>query len=416
MESYYVERWIRTLHGMTWIQRDASGYSTRQFFKWSETQGDLHMGQEREIEKFRAQAAHRLMMDSDDQRMLRPKIDIQKTHQSILNMLRSLWHHSSDAMFIIRIENGRYYSDYFNPAQQRVLPSSLGLREPLDEVIPPAFYKVLADQFAQCIQRGQTIRYRERGSGNDYWLTTLVPLLVDQSSVRYVAGVSQNIKFPTAAEQHEAAAPAQISLPGLPLDRLNALIDERVQERTRELLEAKTQAEQLALIDPLTGIANRRGFQQQFEDEWRSALRHQHQLSLAMIDIDHFKHYNDHHGHLKGDWALQQVAALLQEQMRRPRDLVARIGGEEFIILLPETDQAGAEALMRDCQLALQELAIANRVDGQSQSVFLTLSIGGATCRPAQAIHFESALSLADEMLYAAKHNGRNCIRWQELR
>ena len=165
----------------------------------------------------------------------------------------------------------------------------------------------------------------------------------------------------------------------------------------------------------LTGIANRRSLDEQLRRKWHAAQRDASSVALMMIDIDYFKDYNDAHGHLEGDWALQQVALILQNHMRRPRDLVARVGGEEFVVILPDTDQAGAKQRMQECQAALAALRIPHRGIVHTEHPWLSVSIGGVCCLPDHSMQAESVLRLADEMLYLAKHEGRNCIRLRSL-
>src|SRR5262249_57384309 len=113
-------------------------------------------------------------------------------------------------------------------------------------------------------------------------------------------------------------------------------------ESHMDLRAAQARLAALASIDGLTGIANRRQFDARLDEEWRRAIRGGQWLSLAMLDIDHFKEFNDHYGHAQGDECLRQVAQLLAAGCRRPADLVARYGGEEFALVLPETDPVGA--------------------------------------------------------------------------
>lgn len=164
----------------------------------------------------------------------------------------------------------------------------------------------------------------------------------------------------------------------------------------------------LAMLDGLTGIPNRRAFDERLEVAWAQACRDGRPLSLLMIDVDHFKKYNDHYGHLQGDQCLVQVAKALSNVLHRPYDLLARFGGEEFACLLPDTDEQGALLLAQHMQKAIAELAIEHRASAVSDR--LTLSIGAATMRPTPLGSSDQHLSFADEQLYRAKHEGRNRI------
>jgi diguanylate cyclase (GGDEF)-like protein len=167
----------------------------------------------------------------------------------------------------------------------------------------------------------------------------------------------------------------------------------------------------LALQDGLTGVANRRCFDQRFQVEWQRSHRSQIPLSLLLIDIDHFKKLNDTHGHLAGDECLVQVARALRKAVSRPGDLLARYGGEEFVALLPETDAEGA----RNVALHMKAL-----LDGAEPGVALcyplTVSIGVATRQPPRAGSAALLLETADRAMYRAKQNGRNRIEVLPMR
>jgi two-component system chemotaxis family response regulator WspR len=160
--------------------------------------------------------------------------------------------------------------------------------------------------------------------------------------------------------------------------------------------------------DGLTGLSNRRHFDEYLEMEWRRALREQSQLSLLLIDVDHFKAYNDTFGHVAGDEALRRVAGTIRESCARSSDLPARYGGEEFAIILPGTSPGGARLLAEKLRLTVQALGIAH--EQPDAGAVLTVSVGVATLTPGQG---ESCLRLiehADRALYNAKHGGRNQV------
>lgn len=184
----------------------------------------------------------------------------------------------------------------------------------------------------------------------------------------------------------------------------------RARVKTHLTLRAQTELlRQLAFLDGLTGLANRRRFDEALQTEWRHCWRRQAPLTLMMIDIDHFKRFNDRYGHQAGDACLQDVAATLKAAFGRPHDLVARYGGEEFVCLLPETDLPAGEAKARALIADVQGLAIPND-DGLDPAV-VTISIGVATTMPGEAGDPRAAMALADRALYEAKHAGRNCLR-----
>ncbi len=181
--------------------------------------------------------------------------------------------------------------------------------------------------------------------------------------------------------------------------------------RVRTQLQLKQQADLLrtiSQIDGLTGIANRRRFDQQLELDWRSCCRAQEPLSLLMIDIDYFKQYNDEFGHLAGDECLRQVARAMQTALGRPYDLLARYGGEEFVVLLPRTDLSGARYLAQSILLKVKELAIVHPL---TPSGILTLSAGLASTVPPEHSQSRQLLQQADALLYQAKQQGRNQLQ-----
>ncbi|MCF8177911.1 MAG: diguanylate cyclase [Sulfuritalea sp.] len=168
---------------------------------------------------------------------------------------------------------------------------------------------------------------------------------------------------------------------------------------------AQTALEKLASRDGLTGVANRRSFDEKLANEWKRDRRDRKALSLLMIDVDHFKRYNDSYGHQAGDRCLQQIANILEEVVHRPGDLVARYGGEEFAVILSATDSTGASGVARRILDRIAALAIPHS-GGENDQV--SLSIGVATIRPMNEFEPASLISSADDALYQAKHQGRN--------
>ncbi len=161
-------------------------------------------------------------------------------------------------------------------------------------------------------------------------------------------------------------------------------------------------------IDGLTSLGNRRYFEQRLHEEWSRATRQQWPVSILFIDIDHFKRYNDHYGHLQGDDCLRRVAEAIQHAVKRDVDVAARYGGEEFIIMLPETDLSGAEQVARELQQAIRKLHIEH--ESSNVEPFITLSIGIASHIPRFPEKAEELLHSADMALYQAKERGRNRI------
>jgi diguanylate cyclase (GGDEF)-like protein len=181
-----------------------------------------------------------------------------------------------------------------------------------------------------------------------------------------------------------------------------------VAEKTEELRKANDELRHLANSDELTDVANRRRFEDFLGDEWRRAVRYKAELSLVLLDIDHFKLFNDSYGHQAGDECLKHVAAALKTAIHRPTDLLARFGGEEFAIVLGGTDQAGA---LKVAEIALQkvnELAVPHRASRTAAHV--TISAGVATVFPTPEMAEGEVLKAADKALYRAKAAGRNRV------
>jgi diguanylate cyclase (GGDEF)-like protein len=177
-------------------------------------------------------------------------------------------------------------------------------------------------------------------------------------------------------------------------------------DRELELRAANAALQQLTLLDPLTGIANRRRFDAEFDAAWRHILRRRTPLVLILVDVDYFKGINDQHGHTYGDRCLIEIARVLETQARRPDDLVARIGGEEYVLLLPDTDLSGAAVVAERLHDAIRQLAIVNHASPFDR--LLTVSIGLAVAQPSPALEPTAVFNAADKALYAAKDQGRN--------
>lgn len=177
-------------------------------------------------------------------------------------------------------------------------------------------------------------------------------------------------------------------------------------ERQLGVIAEMKRLEALSVTDGLTQIANRRYFDSFLTAEWRRSVREGGSVGLIMIDIDHFKGYNDHYGHLEGDKCLQLVAKTLKEQAQRPRDLVARFGGEEFVVVLPSVHFEGMKVVAERIQSAIAELRMPNA--GSDTSSMLTVSLGLAWAEPSPEDSITTIIEAADEALYAAKAGGRN--------
>jgi diguanylate cyclase (GGDEF)-like protein len=187
--------------------------------------------------------------------------------------------------------------------------------------------------------------------------------------------------------------------------------------RVGTLITLKRQSDllrRMARIDALTGLANRRHFDEILGSEWRRCTRSGKPLSLVLIDLDHFKLFNDHYGHQAGDSCLQQVSACLKAGFARSHDLVARYGGEEFVCVMPETSLEGAEAKAKALERAVRALRIPHDKSAVAGGI-VTISLGVAVAMPNVGDDCAALILCADRSLYMAKDGGRGQVRVQQI-
>ncbi len=200
--------------------------------------------------------------------------------------------------------------------------------------------------------------------------------------------------------------------------KLNEQLEASVKERTKELHHANemlkaanVKLEQISIIDGLTSIENRRAFDLVYDRAWKLSRREGMPLALIMIDIDHFKIFNDTYGHLAGDKALIKIAEVIKGVIKRPGDLAARYGGEEFVVMLTNTAAEGAAVVAEEIRRRVEELGIEN-VKIESD---LTVSLGVASVVPDHTMEPDELIDIADRALYKAKEEGRNkVIVWKQ--
>lgn len=180
-----------------------------------------------------------------------------------------------------------------------------------------------------------------------------------------------------------------------------------LRESQKNLADANIELQKMTALDSLTGIANRRRFDEVMQLEWQRGKREKRPLSLLMCDIDHFNSYNDTYGHLAGDLCLKKAAAVLTEHLKRPADLAVRYGGEEFAIVLPETALDGAMQVAEACRSKLEALAIDSSGTAAGK---VTMTIGVACMVPDVGSEPSQLIARADKALYAAKAGGRNRV------
>ncbi len=187
-------------------------------------------------------------------------------------------------------------------------------------------------------------------------------------------------------------------------DQLRKEIEERI--RAEEALKyANKMLEKLSTTDSLTGLYNRRIFEQNFKKYWKTAIRERHSISMILCDIDHFKKINDTYGHQAGDRCLREFAEILQKCISRPMDMVARYGGEEFVFVLPDTPLLGAITIANEIQMMLNQ-----RNENPETQIKMTTSIGVSSIVPQEKQESFTLLQESDKALYEAKKRGRNQI------
>lgn len=182
----------------------------------------------------------------------------------------------------------------------------------------------------------------------------------------------------------------------------------RVSTAQSELLSVNKKLDEIAHYDVLTQVMNRRGYEDMLNRLWKDHERRQANLSVLLMDIDHFKKYNDNYGHIRGDECLREVAQVLKNELKRPIDVLARYGGEEFVVLLPDTDIEGANAVAERLIKALESANIQHEFSDTKP--FVTISIGATQKKMDKTITMTNLLETADEALYTAKGSGRNKV------
>ena len=191
------------------------------------------------------------------------------------------------------------------------------------------------------------------------------------------------------------------------LQERNDYLESLIEQRTRALEEANFKLELLSNTDGLTGIANRRSFDLALEEEWNRARRADIPLALIMLDVDHFKHFNDHYGHLAGDDCLRSLTQILLKEVRRSGELVARYGGEEFVVLMPDSN---AQAVLEAAQRIQRAVRVLGLIHSKTSPGIVTFSLGVASLRPSLQHTPEDLVRQADLALYRAKALGRDRI------
>ena len=288
---------------------------------------------------------------------------------------RLLADHSTDVIIQLGADGRR---QYVSPACERVLGyrASELLQGHPRETTHPDDWPVLRENFEEIVATGDAppVSYRVRRKNGEYlWVET---------QGRRLEGGSGFIV---------------------------AMRDISRRKRVEELLhEANNHLQRQVMIDGLTGIGNRRCLDLTFDKEVKRAARNENPLGMLMIDVDNFKRFNDIYGHQAGDVCLRRIAETVSSEIRRPADFAARCGGEEFAVLLPDTDEAGSTAMAERIRAAIQRLAVEHSANPGGVA---TVSIGVAVARPGHsATSGDDLVTNADRALYEAKARGRNCV------
>jgi len=344
--------------------------------------------------------------------------EIQRLHESV-NFLENAalkYQHTSEMLQIAKKEN-RDWLEYspvctkiVSPEFNLIYMSSAGVKAlKIDDITPyyekpypfdfypQSFRERMYENLINVKKTGDVITQEAAVidiEGKELWFhSTLVPVYDNDKELDYIIVVSIDVTERKQAEND--------------LRQLNSKLEIKVKSRTLELEEANFRLKELSEIDPLTKIANRRMYDQHLSKEVSNAKRTKTILSLLMIDIDHFKKYNDNYGHGAGDTVLKQVAKIIQSTLPRSTDLAARFGGEEFVVILPSTNAKGAVDVAERIRDNIQSVSIEHSFSDTSN--ILTVSIGVATLNKNE-ITKDKILRQADSALYTSKNNGRNRI------
>ncbi len=315
----------------------------------------------------------------------------------MIHFFEELWKHSSDPFWICKPLGDDFELLTANAAAVRLdarqvpgatVRSIIGFGPGADHLIA-GYYECMATKEAVTFEQRPVLDGSER-----LFETLLVPVKDEAGRVTHIWGMARDLTRFLVSQNA--------------LVHLNEQLEAKILQRTSELQEANQRLSELSTTDGLTGIANRRKFDTAISEEWARAARNKTSLSLIMLDIDHFKKYNDHYGHQQGDDCLRRVAEAMRSSARRQGDLAARYGGEEFCMILPDTTASGGLELAERLRIFIADLNMPHVYSPHSR---ITVSIGLAALTPEDGGSSPMLLRLADEALYRAKSEGRNCVR-----
>ncbi len=322
---------------------------------------------------------------------------ITSVREGQLSILESFWEHSEDNMFIVSLdEENDFFLEHINPAQKRALQieSHHFNGAKLKHLLEKTDCKRIESIYRNCLEKNQPLTYHETAVSNNktsYWNTMIIPIMESDDGKIRIVGISREM---TELINTKNA-----------LDTLNAELEQNILARTQALETLKKQLEIQAYTDVLTRVGNRRYFFQQAEALFQKAQQSRQPVSLLYLDIDNFKALNDLYGHLSGDDVLQEFAFRLKTRSRHT-DVLARFGGEEFVVLLPDTDKQTAVGQAENILTAIAHIPFIS--DGNILSV--TTSIGVSTMIPDNKETIKTLIKRADQALYTAKKEGKNRV------
>jgi diguanylate cyclase (GGDEF)-like protein len=324
------------------------------------------------------------------------------TADNLFTFFRELWDRSPDPFWICERKSSGWMILAANPASQAVDPRQKwgAYVEELLADFPDS--KTLMEGYVRLDRAKNTVFFEQRpviDGDPRLFETMLVPILDEAGHVTHVWGTSRDRTQYLKAYNE--------------LQTLNRHMDELIQEKTRELEIANEKLAALSLTDPLTGIANRRCLDNYLTDEVSKLARHHRYIALILLDIDHFKRYNDSMGHLAGDEALRRVAVVLQKCANRKSDLVARYGGEEFAIVLPECTLEEAKIMANRVVARIVQASIPH--PDSPTAMHMTVSAGVVLAPAASIDSPDELIKEADQALYKSKADGRNRFTLKEL-
>ncbi len=319
-----------------------------------------------------------------------------------LLLFRTLWNNSNDNMFIVSIDSdGDFISEATNSSLEKTFnlkPNQVDgfkIKDTLDEVT----YKLVSDRYRECIALNKPITYDESAiideTGKRFWNTTILPVVDEDNSVR-IFGISREFTKLMNAE--------------IELEKINKTLENQVKERTKELERALLEMEKISITDSLTGIFNRRYFDEIFIKMMNSSKRKNELFCFIVLDVDFFKEYNDTYGHALGDEVLILIASTMKKTLLRADDYCFRLGGEEFGVIFNTKDKNMAVEFANRLKLEIYNLHILHKESKIND--YITVSMGLVCKNPNELKDKNKIYNEADKLLYKAKNSGRNMLMY----